>query len=353
MIDRQTIFSGTEPPPSHLQFDAQALGRYLLDKLEGLGTRFQISKFKGGQSNPTYKLSGATRMYVLRRRPPGVLLSSAHAIDREYRVIGALHRAGFPVPAPRLYCTDESIIGSEFYVVDYCDGRVFWNADLPNVSPRDREIIYDEMNALLARLHAFDFGQLGLSDFGRSGAYAARNLARWSKVYLASQLADIPDMNWLIDNLPARLPTAERTAVLHGDFGLYNLIVHSTRPRIVAVLDWEMSTLGDPLVDLAHNVRAWWEIPDPGGNATSLAGRDLGALGIPPMDAYIERYCQRVGLTTFPDRAFYLGYAQFRYAAMIQGILKRASEGTNANRTVLQSQSQVIAIARMARATLE
>jgi aminoglycoside phosphotransferase (APT) family kinase protein len=351
-VDRQALFSGTEQPPEHLRLDVRALGRYLAGRLEGLGSEFTVEKFKGGQSNPTYKLSGA-RSYVLRRRPPGPLLPSAHAIDREYRVMTALARVGFPVPLPYLYCEDESVIGSAFYVVSYSAGRVFWNAELADVKRTDRTAIYDTMNAWLAELHGFDVTALGLVDFGPTGGYVARNLARWSKVYRQSELVSIPDMDWLIDRLPALVPKDERSCLVHGDYGLYNIVVATDGPRIEAILDWEMATLGDPFVDLAHHVRAWWEPPNTGGAATSLREHDLAALGIPSMDAYIEAYCRRIGVAELPHRRFYLSFAQFRYAAMIQGILKRAAIGTATSRAMLHRQERVFEVAALARATFD
>jgi aminoglycoside phosphotransferase (APT) family kinase protein len=351
-VDRQALFSGTESPPEHLRLDVVALGQYLCDRLEGLGTDFTVEKFKGGQSNPTYKLAGA-REYVLRRRPPGPLLASAHAIDREYRVMTALARADYPVPRPYLYCEDESVIGSAFYVVSYQSGRVFWNAELPGVNGADRAAIYGDMNTRLAQLHTFDVRSLGLADFGPTSGYAARNLVRWSKVYRQSELVDIPDMNYLMERLPALVPEEERICVVHGDYGLYNIVISEDRPTIDAVLDWEMSTLGDPFVDLAHHVRPWWEPPNTGGAATSLCEHDIAVLGIPSMDAYIDAYCRRIGLSELPHRRFYLGFAQFRYAAMIQGILKRATVGTTSSRAVLHRQERVFAVASLARATLE
>jgi aminoglycoside phosphotransferase (APT) family kinase protein len=353
MIDRQALFSGTEAPPANLVIDADALGRYLRGRVEGVRGPLEIVKFKGGQSNPTYRVDSAGTSVVLRRRPPGRLLESAHAIDREYRVLTALANANFPVPRPRLYCKDTGIIGSEFYVVDFHEGRVFWNAEIPGAEPSFRSAVYDEMNGLLARLHGLDHQSLGLGDFGKAGGYAARNLARWSKQYVQSRLIDIPDMDWLMEALQKRLPLHEDTCLLHGDFGLYNIIVHPTLPKILAVLDWEMATLGDPLIDLAHHVRAWWDPPDPEhGSATCLKGLDLPALGIPDMDDYVESYFRRRGIASHPDMTFYIGFAQFRYAAMVQGILKRAQDGINASRRVLHTQGRVIEIAALARRTL-
>lgn len=355
-VDRQALFSGTEAPPPHLQLDAAALGRYLAGRpegrLDGLDAPFTIAKFRGGQSNPTYLLGGK-RSYVLRRRPPGPLLPSAHAIDREYRVMSALARIGYPVPTPYLYCDDESVIGSAFYIVSYNEGRVFWNAQLDDVPPADRNAIYADMSGRFAQLHACDVQALGLADFAASGGYVARNLARWSKVYRQSELQDIADMNWLIETLPSRLPPDERSCLVHGDYGLYNIVIDAVHPRVNAVLDWEMATLGDPWVDLAHHLRAWWEPLDEHGAATSLRGHDLGALGIPTMDDYIAAYCRNAGIGEIPHWRFYLGFAQFRYAAMIQGILKRATIGTATGRAVLHRQERVAEVAALARNTLE
>ena len=352
-IDRQSLFSGTEAVPEHLQLNQPALAEYLRGRIDGLGRDLVVTKFKGGQSNPTYMLRGAERSVVLRRRPPGTLQPSAHAIDREYRVISALHAQGFPVPKPRFYCTDETVIGSAFYIVDCVDGRVFWNAELPGLNAVDRRRIYEDMIEQLARLHRLEPDAIGLGDFGPTENYVERNLARWSKIYQASQMVDIEDMGWLMDALLERIPRAPRTALLHGDYGLYNIIVELQAPRVRAILDWEMSTLGDPLVDLAHHVRPWWEVPDAEGRSvTSLVGNDLEALGIPSLEEYVCRYCERVGISNLNDWNFYLAYAQFRYAAMIQGVLKRAKQGNNPNRTVLHSQQRVVAIARLAKETL-
>jgi aminoglycoside phosphotransferase (APT) family kinase protein len=267
--------------------------------------------------------------------------------------MSALARGGYPVPRPYLYCEDESVIGSPFYIASYSDGRVFWDAELPDLQRGERADLYTDLNARLAELHAFDPAALGLADFGPSGGYVARNLYRWSKVYRQSELVAIPDMDWLIDRLPALVPSDERVCLVHGDYGLYNIVVARQRSRIDAVLDWEMATLGDPFVDLAHHVRAWWEPANTGGAATTLRGYDLETLGIPSMDDYIDTYCRTIGIVELPHRRFYLGFAQFRYAAMIQGILKRTSIGTAASRAVLHRQDRVGDVAALARRTLE
>ena len=351
MADRQAIFGGTEPPPAHLALDPDVLRAYLAPRVPGMDGAIEAVKFKGGQSNPTYRLQGPGARYVLRRKPPGALLATAHQIDREYRVIAALHEAGIPVPKPWFYCTDENVIGSEFYIAECVEGRVFWEADAPGMSPADRAVLYAEMNAVLARIHALDVDAIGLGDLGRREGYTARNLARWSDLYRKSALVPIPDMDWLIGELPRRLPPERPSTFIHGDYGLYNLIVHPTEPRILAVLDWEMATIGDPLVALAHPARPWWDIPAPAGSATSIRDRDLATLGIPPLDTYFESYARHRGIA-LPDMRFHLAFAQFRYAAMMQGILKRAAEGTASSRVMLHRQERVPQIAEMARRTL-
>jgi len=354
-IDRHVLYSGTEEPPKHLALDASTLGAYLRKFIDGLGSNFSVEKFKGGQSNPTYKLTNHDNgaCYVLRRRPPGELLASAHDVKREFKVISALSTVKYPVPTPYHFCEDKSVIGSEFYVVSYSEGRVFWNNDLPNLSPYERTEIYTNMASWLARLHSIDFNAVGLGDLGRTENYLVRNFNRWSKLYEQSKLVEIPDMDWLIKKISELMPPEGKACLLHGDYGLYNLIIDPEKPKIKAVLDWEMSTLGDPFVDLAHHLRAWWEPVDHAGASSSLQGKDLPALGIPSMDDYIDNYCRAVGVSEIPYRSFYLGYAQFRYAAMVQGILKRAASGTASSRRVLHRQERVLEIAALARRTLQ
>jgi aminoglycoside phosphotransferase (APT) family kinase protein len=351
-VDRQTLYSGTEAPAGSPHLDRSRLADYLAQHLSGLGRHFTIEKFKGGQSNPTYKLTNDSVCVVLRRKPPGVLLPSAHAIDREYRVMAALLRARFPVPTPYCYCADTSVIGSEFYVASFEAGRIYWNAELPDIDPPERSAIYNDLARRLAQLHSYDPTSLGLGDFGPQQGYVARNFARWAKVYEQSRLAHIPDMEWLLANLPTLMPAEEPVRLIHGDYGLYNLVVSQSQPAIQAVLDWEMSTLGNPWVDLAHHLRPWWEPPNARGAATSLCEFDLGVLGIPTLDAYAKRYCLQAGFAEWPNRNFYLGFAQFRYGAMIQGILKRAAIGTAASHSILHTQERVFAVAALARNTL-
>ncbi|MGK2908267.1 MAG: phosphotransferase family protein [Sphingobium sp.] len=352
MTGRQEQFSGVEAPPAHLALDLNRLADWLAPRLPDMGHGLSATKFKGGQSNPTYRLTGPGAAYVLRRKPPGELVATAHQIDREFGVVRALAGTGVPVPRTYLYCDDIAVIGSEFYIVDHVAGRIFWEADMGDVPATDRAAVYDDMNRILAALHDLDPQAIGLGGLASSGGYAARNLSRWSKLYAQAALVAIPDMDWLIRELPRHLPETERTCLIHGDYGLSNLIIHPDRPQIVAVLDWEMATLGDPLIDLAHHLRAWWDLPDSGLAATSLSGLDLPSLGIPSMGAYVAGYCARRGVEQ-PNMHWYLAFAQFRYAAMVQGILKRAAEGTASSRVMVHSQERVIRIAAMARATLE
>lgn len=350
---RQSLFEGAEAPPSHLAIDPENLRSCLAHRLPGLNGPLEIEKFKGGQSNPTYRIRGPSETYVLRRRPPGARVSSAHAIDREYRVLHALAAADLPVPRPILYCAEENALGYAFTVVEHVEGRIFWDADLPDLESSERSSIYDQMNATLARLHNLDPHSLGLGDLAPSDSFVRRNLARWSAIYAQSQLTLIDDMDWLVANLPKRIPETQTVQLLHGDYGLYNIIFHHNEPRLLAVLDWEMATLGEPLVDLAHHLRPYWEPPDPeGAAATSLEGLDFDSLGIPSLDDYVKAYARRRRIPT-PDLGFHLAFAQFRYAAMIQGILKRTVDGTASGRIVLHRQERVVEVARRARQQLE
>jgi aminoglycoside phosphotransferase (APT) family kinase protein len=352
MTSRQEQFGGEETPPAHLQIDLDRLASYLGSRLPGMGRDLTATKFKGGQSNPTYRLSGPGGSFVLRRKPPGKLVESAHRIDREYRILSALTETDIPAARPHLYCEDIDVIGSEFYIVDHIAGRVFWEAEMADCTRHARAAVYDDMNDILARLHSLDPVAIGLGDLAKPDGYIERNLARWSTLYEQAQLIRIPDMDWLIEALPQHLPEAEESCFIHGDFGLYNLIIHPTEPSVSAVLDWEMATLGNPLVDLAHHLRAWWDLPNSGLAATSLVGVDLPAFGIPTMDDYVCRYCERRGIAV-PGLSWYLAYAQFRYGAMVQGILKRGADGTAASRVMVHNQDRVVRIAAMARRSLE
>jgi len=325
--ERQSAFSGTREVTERLRFDASRLESYLAEHLPGFAGPIVVSQFKGGQSNPTYLIETPLRRYVLRRKPPGKLLPSAHAVDREYRVISALHAEGFSVAEPLLYCEDESVVGTAFFVMGFVDGRVFWEPHMPESYPAERAQIYDSMNATLARLHSFDPAAIGLGDYGRGENYVGRQVARWSKQYRASETERIEDMERLIDWLPAHLPPDQPTRVVHGDYRLDNMIVAPDAPTIVAVLDWELSTLGDPLADFSYHLMQW-HMPHSDAGTGSLVGFDLAALGIPARDSYIAAYLARTGLDPRPHLSVYFAYNFFRLAAIMQGIAGRVRDGT-------------------------
>jgi aminoglycoside phosphotransferase (APT) family kinase protein len=325
--DRQSTFTGTKEVAERLRFDVGRLEGYLRDQVAGFAGEITLSQFKGGQSNPTYSVATPARRYVLRRKPPGKLLPSAHAVDREYRVISALHAQGFPVAEPVLYCADESIIGTAFFVMGHVDGRVIWDAQMPSSNPTERAQVYDAMNATIARLHSFDPAAIGLADFGRGENYVARQIDRWSKQYRASETEKIEDMERLIAWLPAHLPPPQPTRLVHGDYRLDNMILAQDAPRILAVLDWELSTLGDPLADFAYHLMQW-DMPPSEAGTGSLIGYDLAALGIPTREAYVEAYVKRTGLDPRPYLPIYSAYNFFRIAAILQGIVGRVRDGT-------------------------
>jgi aminoglycoside phosphotransferase (APT) family kinase protein len=328
-LDRQSAFSGTRSVASHLAFDAERLEEYLSTTIAGFTGPVAIRQFKGGQSNPTYLVETPARRYVLRRKPPGKLLPSAHAVDREFRVITALSVQGFPVARPLHYCDDASIVGTPFYLMDFVEGRVFWEPDIPDANAATRAAVYDSVNATLARLHSFDPVALGLTNFGRGENYVARQVERWSRQYRASETERIDDMERLIAWLPGHLPPPAPVRLVHGDYRLDNVIIAPSSPEVVAVLDWELSTLGDPLADFAYYLMAWDMPPSPSGiGFGSLAGRDLAALGIPSRAAEVEAYRSRTGLDAAPHLATYLAYNFFRVAAILQGIAGRVRDGT-------------------------
>jgi aminoglycoside phosphotransferase (APT) family kinase protein len=328
-IDRQQIFSGTKDAAPALRLDAAQLERYLTDQIAGFVGPLIIKQFKGGQSNPTYLLETQRRRYVLRRKPPGKLLPSAHAVDREYRVIRALHAQGFPVADALVYCADESVTGTQFYVMEFVDGRVFWEPHMPDSNPAERAAVYDSMNATIARLHGFDPAKVGLGDFGRGENYVVRQVERWSKQYRASETEEIDAMERLIDWLPKHIPSPGPVRLVHGDYRLDNLIIARDHPEIIAVLDWELSTLGDPLADFSYHLMAW-HMPhsDSAAGTASLVGHDLRALGIPVMADYVDAYVARTGLDPRPALPVYLAYNFFRIAAILQGIIGRVRDGT-------------------------
>jgi aminoglycoside phosphotransferase (APT) family kinase protein len=330
--DRQALFAGTRSIAPALAFDVAALGAYLAANLMGFSGSLHVEQFKGGQSNPTYLLRSGVQRYVLRRKPPGKLLPSAHAIEREYRVTRALHDIGFPAPRPLLLCEDTSIIGTAFYVMEYVDGRIFWEPHAPGLSASERGELFDSLNATIARLHMIDYEALGLSGFGRPDGYVARQIKRWSDQYRASQTRTIDAMERLMVWLPQALPEQTEAALIHGDFRLDNCIIDMKAPRVIAVLDWELSTIGDPLADFTYQLMQWHMPADAGGGGVgSLVGRQHEAPGLPSMEAYVARYCERRGLSGIPNLKMYLAYNFFRLAAIFQGIAGRVRDGTAAN----------------------
>lgn len=321
------------PVPERHQIDLHRLADYLGEHLPGFRPPLDVQIFKGGQSNPTYLLSTPDHRWVMRAKPGPVakLLPSAHAIEREYRVLSALASTGVPVARVFCLCEDESVIGRAFYVMQHVQGRVLWEQSLPGMRPRDRLALYDEMNRVMAALHTINPAEVGLGDYGRPGNYFARQIGRWSKQYQASETEPLEAMHRLIDWLPQHIPNSEETAIVHGDFRLDNIIFDAHEPKALAVLDWELSTLGHPLADFSYHCMAW-RIPP--GMFRGIAGLDLSALGIPSEHEYIERYCERTGRDlkeVLEHWDFYLAYNMFRLAAILQGIVKRVADGTASN----------------------
>jgi aminoglycoside phosphotransferase (APT) family kinase protein len=302
--------------------------RFLAGRVAGFRGPLTAERFAGGQSNPTYRLRAASGDYVLRKKPAGVLLPSAHAVDREFRVMAALARTAVPVPQVFALCEDESVTGRAFYVMEHLDGRIFWDQRLPGMPAEERAAMFGSMNQVIADLHSVDYAALGLEDFGRPGNYMARQIARWSRQYRASETVKQPAMDALIDWLPAHLPPEGKPAIVHGDYRMDNLVFHKTEPRVIGVLDWELSTIGDPLADFAYHAMSWRIDPE---LYQGLSGVDVGALGIPDEAEYVAQYCRHTGRTVIAGWEFYLAYSLFRFAAICQGIAKRAIDGTAAS----------------------
>lgn len=326
---------GTKPVAQSHAFDVAALQSHLEARLPGFAGPLMVEQFKGGQSNPTYKLITPTRSYVMRSKPGPVakLLPSAHAIEREFTVMGGLYGTDVPVPRMHLLCDDESIIGRAFYVMEFIEGRVLWEQSLPAFDNAGRAAIYDEMNRVIAALHNVDVKAAGLEAYGKPGNYFERQIGRWTKQYQASITQPIDAMDRLIEWLPAHIPASARdesqVSVVHGDYRLDNLVFHPSEPRVVAVLDWELSTLGHPLADFSYHCMSW-HIPP--GSFRGLGGVDLASLGIPDEKSYVRRYCERTGRpdpdAVMADWNFYLAYNMFRLAGILQGIAKRVEMGT-------------------------
>jgi aminoglycoside phosphotransferase (APT) family kinase protein len=311
------------------RFDQRALESWMQANVEDYAGPLRIEQFKGGQSNPTYRISTPARGYVLRRKPPGELLKGAHAVEREARVIQALYSAGFPVARVYGLCTDESVVGTAFYLMELIEGRIFWDATFPQIDTRERHRYFDAMNATLARLHGIDFAAIGLGDFGARGNYFERQIARWSGQYRQDELAGRdPYMDRMAEWLPAHIPPGAETRLVHGDFRCDNLIFHPTQPEVLAVLDWELSTLGHPLADFAYHL-LMYRVPAVG--VAGLLGADLGALGIPTEGEYVAAYCRRTGRDGIANLSFYIAFNLFRFAGIIHGIKGRVLRGTAAS----------------------
>jgi aminoglycoside phosphotransferase (APT) family kinase protein len=348
-------FIGTRPVGDQHLVDLEALAVWLQKHLDGFQGPLTVEMFKGGQSNPTYKLITPARSYVMRAKPGPVakLLPSAHAVEREFAVMNGLHGTDVPVARMHCLCEDESIIGRAFYVMEFVQGRVLWDQSLPGLSPPERAAIYDEMNRVIAALHTVKFAEHGLAGYGKPGNYFERQIGRWSKQYQASVTQPIVEMDQLMAWLPAHIPAGardeSRISIVHGDYRLDNLMFHPTEPRVLAVLDWELSTLGHPLADFSYHCMAW-HIPP--GAFRGIGGLDLASLGIPSEAAYIQSYCDRTGLAT-PDELradwnFYLAYNIFRIAAILQGIAKRIEAGTASSAQAASSAAGVRPLAQMA-----
>jgi aminoglycoside phosphotransferase (APT) family kinase protein len=332
--ERNEDFVGTTGVRAQHRFDESALAAYLRERIPGFKGPIAVEQFRGGQSNPTYRIAAGGAHYVLRRKPPGKLLPSAHAVDREYTVMTALGRTGFPVPKTYLLCEDEAVIGTKFFVMDCVEGRILWDQSLPGMTRAERGAIYDEMNRVIAALHGVDYQAIGLADYGRPGNYFARQIKRWSEQYRASETGRIEAMDDLIAWLPDNIPEGDETSIVHGDFRLDNIVFHSTEPRVLAVLDWELSTLGHPLADFSYYCMSWHIAP---GGFRGIAGLDLAALGIPSEEECIARYCERTGRAGIAHWDFYLAFGLFRIAAILQGIAKRALDGTAASAQAVET----------------
>ncbi len=308
------------------KLDMPALVSYLQDIMD-VSDKLVIQQFSFGQSNPTYLLTDRNKTYVLRKKPPGKLLPSAHAVEREYRILKILGKTDVPVPKMVLLCEDASIIGTPFYVMEHVEGRIFREPTLPGITDREeRSAIFDAMNETLARVHKVDWQSLGLGDYGRPGNYMARQVGKWTKQYLASKTDPIQSMDRLMEWLPLNIPDDDATTIVHGDFRLENMIVHPTEPRVVAVLDWELSTLGHPLADLAYNCMGYY-LPSLGGRTFGFADVDFDATGIPTQDAYIAAYCKRTHRNNIPNWSFFMAFSMFRLAAIVQGVYRRGIDG--------------------------
>jgi aminoglycoside phosphotransferase (APT) family kinase protein len=319
--EREQLNTGTKEVAESHRFDEARLAAWMQANVEGYEGPLEVRQFKGGQSNPTYQLVTPNKKYVMRRKPPGKLLPSAHAVDREYKVISALYPTGFPVARSYGLCTDEDVIGTMFYVMDMVEGRILWDQQLPQYEPAERRAIYMAKLKTLADLHNTDHEAIGLGDYGKPGNYMGRQVDRWTKQYRASETVKLEEMERLIEWLPRTVPPQERTSVVHGDYRLDNMVLHPTEPRVIAVLDWELSTLGEPLADFTYLLMNWVN-----GSIANIP--DLEAHGVPSIEEYVAEYCRLTGRDGLPDLNWYFAYNIFRLAGIIQGIVGRVRDGT-------------------------
>jgi aminoglycoside phosphotransferase (APT) family kinase protein len=339
------IFSGTKPVDPRYAIDQSALTAWMNQNVEGFSGTMDVRQFKGGQSNPTYQLLTPNQNYVLRRKPPGKLLPSAHAVDREFKVISGLYPTGFPVAKPFGLCMDENVIGTIFYTMDSVEGRILWDGTLPDSTKEQRGAIYAAKIKTLAALHNTDYRAIGLGDFGKAGSYFSRQISRWSKQYQLSETTKIPEMDRLIEWLPTSIPGGETTSIVHGDYRLDNMILHPTESKVLAVLDWELSTLGDPLGDFTYHLMNWVM---PAGQRSGLGGLDLAELGIPSLEEYTALYCEATGRPGIENIDWYFAYNLFRLAGIIQGIVGRVRDGTAASEHASDNMDRVRPLAESA-----
>ena len=336
-VRKDEEFSGTKEVEERHRIDEARLDGWMRENVEGYQGPLTVLQFKGGQSNPTYRLDTPAQSYVMRRKPFGKLLPSAHAVDREFRVIAALGKQGFPVAKAYALCTDDGVIGSAFYIMSMEEGRVFWDPSLPSQTPDERRKIFTSKIETLAKLHIFDPEKIGLGDFGKPGNYFARQVDRWTKQYRASETQHIPEFEKLAEWLPKTVPEQERVSIVHGDYRLDNMIFHATEPRVQAVLDWELSTLGDPMADFTYLLMQW--------TMPGLANADLKALNIPSMEEAAQIYCNVTG-SAVPDLNWYFSYNLFRLAGITQGIAGRVRDGTAANAKALESAKRTVPLSK-------
>ncbi|HCU90689.1 MAG TPA: phosphotransferase family protein [Gammaproteobacteria bacterium] len=327
---KEKIYSDPKEIEYHLKLDVSRLTRYLKKHIDNFEGPVKIKRFQGGQSNPTYQLITPSRNYVLRRKPSGQLLPSAHAVDREFRVISALNATDFPVPRALCLCEDITVAGTIFYVMEMIEGRIFWDMSLPGLSPGERAAIYDAKISTLVKFQSLNYKSLGLEGFGKTTDYFARQIHRWGKTYVTSQTEKIEDMDHLNKWLPQNIPKDDVTSIIHGDYRMDNMVFHPNEPKVVAVLDWELATIGHPLGDFTYHLCPWL-LPKVKERVSSLAGIDLAVLGIPSESQYTKRYCELRGLSHIEHLDYYRAYTVWRMAAIYQGIIKRVQEGTASN----------------------